>query len=264
MVRIQNSKFRIMNCKVWLVALLLSSFIIHNSALCQQPQAQSGQPLFPVNAKYVNGVAPGYWSTAGTGLTLNISAGTAFCNGAIVTYAGGTLTMAASATNTVYLDPAASCAPAVNTVGLTAGKIPIASVVAVASAITSITDQRGWFAAGQTTALWTPDALVALGAVPVTIAQYKNNYALRVLRVSAYAETAGVGGTLGSQFQITDGTNNCNTGQDMLVAAGTFSSDLPTGTCAFAAAATLSLKLIADDHTAKPASIVFTIEMTPN
>ena len=77
----------------------------------QQPQAQRGQPLYAANAKYVNGVAPGYWPTAGTGLTLNLTAGTALCGNPLapVTYAGGTLTMTAAATNFVYLDP---CAPA--------------------------------------------------------------------------------------------------------------------------------------------------------
>ena len=79
----------------------------------QQPQAQSGQPLYPVNAKYVNGVAPGYWPTAGSGLTLNLSAGTAWCSNppSLVTYPGGTLSLAANATSYVYLDPAANCAP---------------------------------------------------------------------------------------------------------------------------------------------------------
>jgi hypothetical protein len=94
--------------------LLLSAFCFLPCSFPQQPQAQSGQPLYPVNAKYVNGVAPGYWPTAGGGLTLNLSAGTALCGNppAPVTYPGGTLTLAAGATSYVYLDPAANCAPA--------------------------------------------------------------------------------------------------------------------------------------------------------
>ncbi len=110
-----------MNCKVWLVALLLSSFIIHNSAFCQQPQAQSGQPLYAVNAKYVNGVAPGYWPTAGTGLVLNLSAGTAFCGGSVVNYAGTTLTLTASATNNVFLLLSTLGAPATPVLSSVAG-----------------------------------------------------------------------------------------------------------------------------------------------
>jgi hypothetical protein len=98
-----------------------------------------------VNAKYVNGVAPGYWPTAGSGLTLNLSAGTVMCNNVATTYAGGTLTMTASSTNYVFLNPTASCAPAVSTTTFSAGQIPIASVVTTGSAITSITDLRTWF-----------------------------------------------------------------------------------------------------------------------
>jgi len=112
----------------------------------QQPQTQNA-PIYPVNAKYVQGVAPGYWPTGSAGtLTLNIAAGTAFCGGAVQTYAGGTLTMTASTTNYVYLDTTASCAPAVNTTGFTTSTIPVAVVVTGSSAITSITDDRTFFA----------------------------------------------------------------------------------------------------------------------
>ena len=113
----------------------------------QQPQAQGGQPVFATNAKYVQGVGPGYWPTAGTGFALNLAAGTAFCGNppALASYAGGTLTLAPSATNYVYLDPASNCAPAANTSGFSPGKIPLAKVVTGASAITSVTDARTWF-----------------------------------------------------------------------------------------------------------------------
>jgi hypothetical protein len=100
-----------------------------------------------VNAKYVNGVAPGYWPTAGAGLTLNIAAGTAICGNlpVKVDYAGGTLTMTNAATNYVYLDPVASCVPAKNTTGFTAGVIPVAQVAAAGGVITGVTDVRTWF-----------------------------------------------------------------------------------------------------------------------
>lgn len=110
----------------------------------QQPQSQVA-PLYAVNAKYVNGVAPGYAPTAGSGLTLNISAGTVFCSGSIATYAGGTLTATASATNYVYLNTSSSCAPAIKTTAFASSDIPIAAVVAGSSAITSITDDRTMF-----------------------------------------------------------------------------------------------------------------------
>ena len=88
-----------------------------------------------------------YKASAGTGLTLNLAAGTAFCGNppVKVDYAGGTLTMTNAATNYIYLDPGASCVPAKNTTGLTAGMIPVAQVVAAGGVITGVTDVRTWF-----------------------------------------------------------------------------------------------------------------------
>ncbi len=151
MVRMMNDEFKIMNWKSvqTIVAIVALSFTIHNSKLLfgQQPQAPAGSPLYSANAKYVNGMAPGYWATAGSGLTLNVSAGTAYCGNppAPVSYPGGSLTLTASATNFVYLDPANNCAPAASTSAFTAGEVPIATVVAGPSSITSITDARTWF-----------------------------------------------------------------------------------------------------------------------
>jgi hypothetical protein len=86
-----------------------------------------------------------YLPTAGSGLTLNIAAGRAFCGGSNVTYGGGTLTMAPSATNNVYLNTASSCAPAVKSTAFTTSDFPIAIVVTSGSAITGITDKRTMF-----------------------------------------------------------------------------------------------------------------------
>ena len=110
-------------------------------AAAQQPQTQTA-PISAINAKYANGVAPGYAPAAGSGLTLNLGGGTAFCSGSVVTYAASTLTMNASTTNYVYLNTAASCVPAVKTSTFTSSDIPIAEVVASESAITGITDVR--------------------------------------------------------------------------------------------------------------------------
>ena len=107
----------------------------------QQPQTTS--PLSSVNAKYSQGVGMGYWPTKGSGLTLDIAAGTAFCSGRIA-YAGGTLTMANNTTNYVYLDTASSCAPASNTSGFSTN-IPIATVVTSGGVITTYTDDRTMF-----------------------------------------------------------------------------------------------------------------------
>src|SRR5437870_8197734 len=126
--------------------LLASRFSLLTSAQAQQLSTQTA-PIFAVNAQYVQGVAPGYWPTAGAGLVLNIASGTATCNNAPANYAGGTLTLAANATNYVYLDPNSGCAPAYNTTGFPAGAQPIATVTTNASSIAQISDQRTWFAA---------------------------------------------------------------------------------------------------------------------
>jgi hypothetical protein len=112
--------------------------------------------------------------------------------------------------------------------------------------------------------LWTPLWGSPLPAPAALLCEWKNQQALAIVRISAYAVTAGGGGTLGSQFQVTDGTHNCNTGQDMLTTATQFSSDAPTGTCAFAAASTLSLRTIADDHVTEPSVVTFTVEFIAN
>ncbi|GEM_PF-941271 len=130
------------------VVLTCSSLFTRHSSLVlgQQPQAEGGQPVYAVNAKYVQGVGPGYWVTAGTWPNVNIAAGTAFCGNpqAPVSYPGGTLPMTASATNYVYLDPANNCVPASNTSGFVAGQVPLAEVSTGSSSINSITDVRTW------------------------------------------------------------------------------------------------------------------------
>lgn len=124
------------------LALVLIAF--GSIAFAQQPQTQTA-PLYAVNAKYTNGVAPGYAPTAGTGLNLALGPGTANCSGTIRNYAGGTLALTANTTNYVYLDTGANCAPAVKTATFTATDIPVATVVAGASTITSIADDRTFF-----------------------------------------------------------------------------------------------------------------------
>lgn len=116
-------------------------------AIAQQPATQV-DPIYAVNAKYTNGVAPGFWPTAGAGLTLNLAAGTSYCNNAVQTYAGGTLSMTNNTTNYVYLDQTSGpCNPASNTSGFTASTVPIAVVVTSAGAISTITDDRTFFKA---------------------------------------------------------------------------------------------------------------------
>ncbi len=124
----------------WAVCLMGSA------AVAQQPTCA---PPASGNASCVQGVGPGYWPTAGSGLTLNVAAGTAVCNGAVVVppYAGGTLAMTANATNYVFLDQNANCVPASNTSGFQSGQIPIATVSTGMSSINpnGVTDVRTWF-----------------------------------------------------------------------------------------------------------------------
>lgn len=129
------------------VVLFLLTFNFQlSTGLCQQPTSTSA--LFEVNSHYVGGRTwADYKASAGAGLTLNVAAGTAICGNppVKVDYAGGTLTMTNAATNYVYLNPAASCAPAKNTTGFTAGVIPLAQVVAAGGTITGVTDVRTFF-----------------------------------------------------------------------------------------------------------------------
>jgi hypothetical protein len=127
--------------------LLTALCLLPTCLRAQQPQAQAGQPIYPINAKYVQGFGPGYWPTAGAQLTLNLAPGTAICSNTVQTYMGGTLTLAAGTTNYVYLDAANNCTPTSNTTGFSSTSIPIAEVSTGATAITAITDVRTMFVA---------------------------------------------------------------------------------------------------------------------
>ncbi len=96
---------------------VLLAFMLATPTASYPQQDQTSAGVTSTNAEWVQGVGPGYRPTAGSGLTLNLSKATAFCNGSVVNYAGGSLTMVASATNYVYLNPTATCAPASNTTG---------------------------------------------------------------------------------------------------------------------------------------------------
>jgi len=113
----------------------------------QQAQTSTA-PIYAVNAKYVQGAGPGYWPTINAGLILNLASGTAFCNGSIANYSGGTLTMSASTTNYVYLNTASNCVPAVKTTIFTSSDVPIAIVITGGSSISTITDTRTEFTYG--------------------------------------------------------------------------------------------------------------------
>ena len=124
-----------------LLALLL---LAAGACAFQQPQT-TVDPLFATNARYANGVAPGYYPTPGAGLVLDIAAGTSFCANTRYAFAGGTLTLTASSTNYVFLDSTALCVPAFNTSGYPLTGIPVATVTTSGGAITGIVDDRTFF-----------------------------------------------------------------------------------------------------------------------
>jgi hypothetical protein len=191
----------------------LFSVIVIAVFLLQQPATQT-DPLFGVNAQYVNGVAPGYAPTAGSGLTLNLSAGTANCGGTIVTYSANTLTMTASTTNYVYLNTASSCVPAVKTTAFTSSDIPIAVVTAGGSAISGITDDRTMFMTMSSSGsmVWpTFTGLAKYGGssnwvTPTyadVVALFASGSCSGYLKNDGTCGSGGGGGTSAAEFQIT-------------------------------------------------------------
>ena len=183
-----------------LFLLLTSDSWLLTPAFPQQPQAQAGQEIFPVNAKFVQGFGPGYWPTAGANLTLNLAPGTAVCSNVVRTYAGGTLTLAPSATNYVYLNTSNNCAPASNTTGFTAATIPIATVITTSTAISSITDVRTMFvssgatSSGSVTSVgMTGDGIIFSPTVPGSPITSTGTLAPQLLTQTANTVLAGPG-----------------------------------------------------------------------
>jgi hypothetical protein len=136
-----------MSKKIEIVVLWLFLWTLACAAFGQNPQTQTA-PIYAVNAKYANGVAPGYAPTFGSGLNVLIGPGTANCSGSIVTYTGGSLTLTASTTNYVYLNTSASCVPAVKTTSFTSSDIPLATIATGSSTISGILDDRTFFTTG--------------------------------------------------------------------------------------------------------------------
>jgi len=115
--------------------------------LAQQPYTEDSLTTPTVNATYVQGVGPGFRPSRGPGLTLNIAAGTAFCNSTIVDIPSSSIPLVANTTNYAYLNSAAGCTLASNTSGFSVGYIPIAIAVTDGSSITptGLRDVRNWF-----------------------------------------------------------------------------------------------------------------------
>lgn len=233
--------------------LLAAAMMFSSPAIAQQPQTQTA-PLYAVNAKYTNGVAPGYYATSGGGLTLNVAGGTVFCSGSIAQYAGGTLTLVNGTTNYVYLNSLTSCTPAVKTTVFTSADIPLFQVTTSGGSIVAngVVDVRTPFTTGGgggggltlplTSALtWSPTSLgvtslqnqlspIAVTGSSVTVstanpgANYTNAPALTqtggTCLVAPTIRSLNVSGTI--SFQLT------NAGSCTIVPAITVGSD-PTG-----------------------------------
>jgi hypothetical protein len=122
--------------------LLLCPFV--RGQQVQTHDVSNPEEIYATNSEWVQGVGPGYWATAGSGLTLNIAAGTCFDSvGTRHTYAGGTITVTNSATN--YVDLKDSDCSIEQSTSAYQSRTPIAQVVASGGAITTVTDDRTWF-----------------------------------------------------------------------------------------------------------------------
>jgi hypothetical protein len=123
---------------------LLPILLMFATCMFAQSPQTSTAPLYDVNAKYTNGVAPGYAPTidAGGGPFLDIGPGTAFCGSTVRTAVASVFQLNTNATSYIYLDTTASCAVTVSTSVFTSTQIPIAIVVVSNGLITGITDVR--------------------------------------------------------------------------------------------------------------------------
>ena len=81
-------------------------------------------------------------ASTSAGLVWGFYGGTMLVDGALTAIANGTLTLAASQTN--YVQATRSGVVSSSTTGYSAGQIPLYTVVAGASSVTSYTDHRSW------------------------------------------------------------------------------------------------------------------------
>jgi hypothetical protein len=186
---------------------LIALILVVTVGYAQQPQTST--PVYAQNSEWTNGVAPGYWPTAGSGLVLNVSGGTANCFGSIAQYSGGTLTLAANTTNYVYLNSAASCVPATKTTPFTPSDITVAVVTTSGSAITAINDVRTLSSTGAIPPLTT--TANTTGAAAYTGSSLNIPPALQTSPITSQTTSipAGAVGTSGGSFSIVANNSSC-------------------------------------------------------
>ncbi len=216
---------------------ILSLLLLIGAAVsghAQQLQSQTA-PLFSTNAKYANGVSPGYApcgnntcanGTVATGLNLYLSPGTAVCSSTVYHYAGGTVALTDNSTNYVYLDTTSSCAPSHNTSGFTGAYVPIAVVTTSGGNVTALDDVRGFFgtSAGAGFILTTngnsgPSTLIG---DTLNIPNYTGQFQAQIVP------------PIGGQYVFVPATNNTiNTNQGAITISNTSASlTLPVGSAA--------------------------------
>lgn len=105
-----------------------------------QPEVTVNEDLNILDQAIGAASAFGYNSGATSGLTYAYFGAPIYVDGALVSVAGGTVTLAVSATNYVQRTPGGTVS--VNQTGFNAGYIPMAEVVTGPSTITTVIDQR--------------------------------------------------------------------------------------------------------------------------
>ena len=217
-----------MSIRYYISYLLLACCVV---AGAQQPQTQVA-PISPINAKYVNGVAPGYRTTMGSYLTLNVGSGTSFCSGVVNTYAASTLTMTASTTNYVYLDTSNSCTPSVKTTAFTYYDVPVAIVITNAANITNISDVRTMFNGAPVGTATVPTINIGTVTTGTTASIYNSGteYAA-ILNFILPATTSVIGWSVGSGAPATPCSSTVNNGYFYTSSAlGLYQCSVVTGT----------------------------------
>ena len=169
----------------------------------QQPTSMA--PAFQANAQYLQGRTwADYQATAGIGITLNLAAGQMWCQGAMVTYAGGTLTMTNAATNYVYLNPASSCAPTSNSTGFPTSAVPLATVVTSGGAITSVTDRRALLSSASGVSSL-GNGITVIDASTLAGADFCAKVNAAVALLAVHGGTVDTSGLIGNQTCASDG-----------------------------------------------------------
>jgi len=124
-------------------ALLLVLCSLVRAQQDQTHDTSNPEDIWPQNSEWVNGWSAGYWVTCTSGLSCAVTKGTCFDSSATRhAYAGGTISVT-NATNYIDLKDS-DCSIEISTSAYQSRK-HLATVVASAGTVSSVTDDRGWF-----------------------------------------------------------------------------------------------------------------------